>query len=85
MREETQTKEQKQTNIEVDVDTHIDPKLLQEWQQFDSIISGLEGSKYTETSKVADTQETTSQQVQSGTSGPPISKEVEIIPKDPSN
>lgn len=37
--EETQTKEQEQSSIEVNVDTQIDPKLLQEWQQFDSIIS----------------------------------------------
>ena len=85
MQEETQTKEQKQSNIEVNVDTQIDPKLLQEWQQFDSIISSLECSKDTETSKAADTQETTSQQVPSGTSSPPSSKEVEIIPKDPSD
>ena len=76
MREETQTKEKKHTNIEVNVDTHIDPKLLQEWQQFDSIIKSLECSMNTETSKEVDTQETTSQQVQSGTIGPPISKEV---------
>ena len=60
MQEETQVKEHKQTTTEVNVDTHIDPKLLQEWQQFDSIISGLECSKDTETSKAADTQETTS-------------------------
>ena len=55
MQEETQTKEKEQSNIEVNVDTQIDPKLLQEWQQFDSIISNLECSKDTETSKAADT------------------------------
>ena len=78
-------KEQKQTTTEVNVDTHIDPKLLQEWQQFDSIISGLECSNDTETSKATDTKETISPQVLSGTSDPPISKEVDIIPKDPSD
>ena len=83
--EETQTKEQEQSNIEVNVDAQIDPKLLQEWKQFDSIISNLECSKEAETSKVADTQETTSKQVPSGTSGLPSSKEVEIIPKYPSD
>ena len=83
--EETQTKEQEQSSIEVNVDAQIDPKLLQEWKQFDSIISGLECSKNTETSKAADTQETTSKQIPSGTSGLPSSKEVEIIPKDPSD
>ena len=76
VQEETQTKEQEHSNIEVNVDTQIDPKLLQEWQQFDSIISNLECSKDTETSKAADTQETTSKQVPSGTSGLPSSKEV---------
>ena len=85
MREETQTEKEKQTTIDVNVDTHIDPKLLQEWKQFDSIISGLECSKDTDTSKATDTQEITSPQVLSGTSGSPISKEVEIIPKDPSD
>ena len=85
MQEETQTKEQKQSNIEVNVDAQIDPKLLQEWQQFDSIISNLECSKGTETSKAEDTQETTSKQVPSGTSGLPRTKEVQIIPKDPSD
>ena len=47
--EETQTKEQEQSSIEVNVDDQIDPKLLEEWQQFDSIISNLECSKEAET------------------------------------
>lgn len=58
--EETHGKEQEQSSTEVNVDAQIDPKLLQEWQQFDSIISNLESSKEAETSKAADTQETTS-------------------------
>ena len=85
MQEETQTKEQEQSIIEVNVDTQIDPKVLQEWQQFDSIIGNLECSKDTETSKAVDTQETTSKQVPSGTNSLPGSKEVEIIPTDPSD
>ena len=60
MREETQTEKEKQTTVDVNVDTHIDPKFLQEWKQFDSIISGLECSKDTNTSKATDTQEITS-------------------------
>ena len=57
--------------------TSIDPELLKQWNQFDSIISGKEGSK--------DTTYTTSSQVLSGTSGPPTSKEREVITKDPPN
>ena len=38
-----------------------------------------------DTSKTTDTQDVTSPQVLSGTSGPPSSKEVEVIPKDPSD
>ena len=67
------------------MDTTTDPKLLQEWQQFDSIISGIKGSKDTDTSKTNDMQDVTSPQVLSGTSGPPKSKDVEIIPKDPTD
>lgn len=67
------------------MNTHIDPKFLHEWQKFDSIISGLECSKDTNASKTNDTQDIASPQVLSGTSGPSISKDVEIIPKDPSD
>jgi len=84
VRKEPQAEKEKQTTIDVNIDTHVDPKLIKEWEQFDSIISGLECSKDTDTSKVADTQGITSPQVLSGTSGSPISKDVEIIPKDPS-
>lgn len=45
----------------------------------------MECSKNGDTSKTSDTQDITSPQVPSGTSGPPISKDVEIIPKDPSD
>jgi len=71
--------------MDVDIDTHFDPKLLQEWKQFDSIISGLECSKDTDTSMLTDTQDITPPQVLSGTSCPPISREVEVIPKNPSD
>ena len=69
----------------MNVDAQIDPKLLQEWQTFDSIISNLERSKEADTSKAADTQDTTSKEVPSGTSGLPLSTGIEIIPKDPSD
>ena len=82
---ESQAKNKKQTTIDVNIYTRIDPKLLQEWKQFDSIINGLECSKDIDTSKTTDTQDITSPQVLSGTSGPPISKDVEIIPRDPSD
>jgi len=84
VRKEPQAEKEKQTTIDVNIDTHVNPKLIKEWEQFDSIISGLECSKDTDTSKVADTQGITSPQVLSRTSGSPISKDVEIIPKDPS-
>ena len=70
----------------MNVDTQIDPRLLQEWQQFDSIISNLESSRDADTSKAADTQDTASKEVPSeGTSGLPPTTELEIIPKDPSD
>ena len=60
MRKESQAEKKKQTTIEINIDTHIDPKLIQEWKKFDSIISGLEFSKDTDTSKVTETHEITS-------------------------
>jgi len=69
----------------MDVDTQIDPKLLQEWQQFDSIISNIGSPKETESSKAASTQETMSTPVSIEASGLPSGKETEIIPKDPSD
>ena len=70
----------------MNVDTQIDPRLLQEWQQFDSIISNLERSREVDTSKAVDTQDTTSKEVPSkGTSGLPPTTDLEIIPKDPSD
>ena len=70
----------------MNVDTQIDPRLLQEWQQFDSIISNLESSREADTSKAADTQDTTSKEVPSeGTSGLPPTTDMGIIPKYPSD
>ena len=64
----------------------MDPKLLEEWQQVNTIIGNLETSMDAETSKAVDTQDTTSQEVpKKGTNGPPSSTVVEIIPKNPSN
>jgi len=81
--EEAQRKEQQQSSTDVNVNAQIDPKLLQEWQQFDSIISNLESSKEVDTYKVTDTQDTTSKEVPSGTSGLPPTSDIEIIPKYP--
>ena len=53
--EEEQRRKQEQSNKDVNVDTQIDPRLLQEWPQFDSIISNLESSRDADTSKAADT------------------------------
>ena len=71
--------------MDVNVDAQIDPKFLQERQQFDSIISNLESSKQVNTSKAADTQDRASKEVPSGTSSLPPTTDIEIIPKDPSN
>lgn len=68
------------------MDTQIDQKLLQEWQQFDSIVSNFESSKDADTPKAIDTQDTTSKNVPSeGTSSLPPSTDLEIISKDPSD
>ena len=39
--EETQAKVQEQSNLKINEDTQIDPKLIQEWQRFNSIIGNL--------------------------------------------
>lgn len=75
IQKEAQTKEQEQSSIEMNIDTQVDPKLLQEWQQFDSIISNLESPKEVEASKVAYTQETISTPVSAEASGLPSYKE----------
>ena len=68
------------------VDTQMDPRLLEEWKQFNTIISNLESSMDADTSKVADTEDTASKEVPSkGTSGLPPTIVVEIIPKNPSD
>ena len=80
-----QEKERSKSQTEQHKQTSIDLELLKQWNQFDSIISGKEGSKDTDTSKTSDTPDTTSSQVLSGTSGPPTSKDVEVITKDSSD
>lgn len=68
------------------MDTQIDPKLLPEWQQFDSITSNMEGPKGANTPKITDGQDTTSTKVSNeGTNGLPRSTDLEMIPKDPSD
>ena len=82
--DETQAKTQEESGSKVNDDTQIDPNLLQQWQQFNSIIGNLECSRDDEVSKEGDTQEATSKAVSGETSDLPKSKETEIIPKDPS-
>ena len=84
-REVSLPQSEEQATIDVNIDTHIDPKLLKQWEQFDSIISGLECSKDTDASKTNDTPYITSLQVLSKTNGPSNSKDVEVIPTGPSN
>jgi hypothetical protein len=59
--------------------------LIKQWNQFDSIISGKEASKDSDASKTSNAPDTTSSQVLEGTSGPPISQDVEVITQDPSD
>lgn len=84
VQEQVQVQTQEHSHMETIADTQIDPKLLQEWQQFDSIIRNLGSPKETETLKAAREQEIVSIPVSIETSGPPIAKEIEVIPKDPS-
>ena len=85
-KETKQEKEKKQGNEHIDIDTQIDPKLLKELQEFDYIISNPETSQGFSTPQVTVGQETMTTTVPiEGTSGLPTSKDVEIIPKDPSN
>jgi len=70
----------------VNVSTQTNPKLLLEWQQFDSIISNLESSREVDTFKATDTHDTTSKEVPSEeTNGLHLTTDLEIIPKDPSD
>ena len=70
----------------MDIDTQIDPKLLKEWQKFDSIIRNPKSSQGFSTPKVTIGHKTATSTVPiEGTSGLPTSKDVEIIPKDPSD
>jgi len=69
----------------MDIDTQIDPKLLKEWQQFDSIIRNPESSQGFSTPEVTIGHKAATNTVPTeGTNSLPISKYVEIIPKDPS-
>ena len=71
----------------MDTDTHIDPKLLKEWQQFDSIISNTESLQGFSTPEVTTSQKTAIGTVPTeGTSIPPMTqKDIEMIPENPSN
>lgn len=68
------------------IDTQIDPKLLKEWRQFDSIISNPKNSQDFSTPEVTIGHKTATSTIPiEGISGLPTSKDVEIIPKDPSD
>jgi hypothetical protein len=80
-----QEKERSKAHTEQHEQTSTDPELIKQWNQFDSIISGKEASKDSDTSKTSNAPDTTSSQVLEGTSGPPISQDVEVITQDPSD
>ena len=88
-KENTPEQEQAQGKVSeiIDSDIHIDPKLLKEWQQFESIISNTENLQGYSTPEVTTGQKkTTNTVLTEGTSGPPMTqKDVEIILKNPSD
>ena len=71
----------------MDTDTNIYPKLLKEWQQFNSIISNTESLQGFSTPEVTTGHKTTTKTVPTkGTNGPPTTqKDMEIIPENPSD
>ncbi len=75
----------KQTTTDTNMGVITDPELQKEWQQFSTIISGGKDSQSIDTPKTSSVQDDTSSQVLSGTSGPPKTKDVEVIPKGPSD
>lgn len=88
MRKRPPRKKKFQKGIELmDTDTHIDPKLLKEWQQFDSNIRNTESLQGFSTPETTTTQKIARNMVSTeGTSGPPMTqKYIEIIPEYPSN
>lgn len=71
----------------LDSSIYVDPKLIKEWQQFDSIISNTENIQGFSTPEVPTTQKLVINMVPTeGTKGPPmIHKDLEIIPENPSD
>ena len=85
-KEKTREREQKQEGTsEPLMDINIDPKLIKEWEQFDSIISNPNKSKEFTTPEVARVQNTEVNTVPIvETSDPPrFQQDMEIIPKNP--
>jgi len=81
-----QEKERKQSSEVIDLETQIDPNLLQEWQEFDSITNNPETPPGFGIPQVTVSQETTTTTVPGeGTSNLPSTKDTQIIPKDPSD
>jgi len=75
----------KQTTTDTNKGVVTDPELQKEWQHFSTIIGGGKDSQSTDTPKSSSVQDKTSSQALSGTSGPPKTTDVEIIPKGPSD
>ena len=72
-----QEKKQGKGSEHMDIDTEIDPKLLKEWQQFDSIISNPENSQGFSTPEVTIGHKTATNTIPTkGTNGPSISQDV---------
>ena len=71
----------------IDSSIYVDPKLIKEWQQFDSIISNTESLQGFSTPEMKTGQKSTINIVLTkGTSSPPMTqKDVEIILKNPSD
>ena len=76
----------KQVTVSEPLDTHInvDPKLIKECEQFDSIISNPKNTQGLTTPQASTTQNTIANTVPiAGTSGPPkFHKDIEIIPEN---
>lgn len=88
-KEKTPEQEQQQEKGSELIDSyiHIDPKLIKEWQQFDSIISNTESLQGFRTPKLTTRQKITTNTVPTeGTSSPSMThKDVKMILENPSD
>lgn len=88
-KKKTPEQEQKQVTVSEPLDTHInvDPKLIKEWEQFNSIISNPKNTQGFTTPYVSTTHKKLVNIVPiARTSGPPqFHKEIEILPENPTD